>query len=87
MIKTEFATKIAEKTGLTKAKASEVTEAMLSTILEALQKGEEVRFLGFGSFKVAVSASRKSRNPRTGAEIVLPERKRVKFKVSNNVKV
>lgn len=87
MIKAEFAAKIAEKTELSKAKALEVTEAMLTTILDSLRAGEEVRFLGFGTFSVAKIAARKSRNPRTGESIDLPERKRVKFKVSKKVEI
>lgn len=61
MIKTEFAAKIAEKTGLSKAKGLEATEAMLEVIADALKGGDDVRFLGFGTFSVAKVAARKSR--------------------------
>lgn len=87
MIKSEFATKVAEKTELTKAKGAEVVEAMLSTMIEALKAGEEVNFLGFGKFEVQTVKARQSRNPRTGEKIMVPEHKRVRFKVSKKLEV
>ncbi|MCY3017519.1 MAG: HU family DNA-binding protein [Planctomycetota bacterium] len=34
----------------------------------------------FGVFEVCARKARKARNPRTGAEVMVPERRRVKFK-------
>lgn len=87
MIKAEFAKKIAEKTGLTNAKAAEVTDAMLGVIVDALKAGDDVNFLGFGKFEVATVKARQSRNPRTGEKLTVPEHKKVRFKVSKKLAV
>lgn len=87
MIKAEFATKLAEKTGITKAKAAEATDAMLAIIVDALKAGDDVNFLGFGKFEVATVKARQSRNPRTGEKLMVPEHKKVRFKVSKKLEV
>lgn len=87
MIKSEFAEKVAEKVEMSKAQAAVVTDAVLDTIVEALKVGEEIRFLGFGTFKVDTIPARKARNPRTGETLNLPERKKVKFKAGKELKM
>lgn len=87
MIKSEFAEKVAEKVEMSKAQAAVVTDAVLETIVEALKAGEEIRFLGFGTFKVDTIPARKARNPRTGETLNLPERKKVKFKAGKELKM
>ncbi|HYX49524.1 MAG TPA: HU family DNA-binding protein, partial [Ktedonobacteraceae bacterium] len=52
----ELTKRIASQTGLTQKKAGEVLEATLDTIRESLNAGNEVRLVGFGSFKVRESA-------------------------------
>jgi len=79
MNKTEFVRAVAEKAGVTKKEAAKVVDAVLAVIEETLKKGEEIRFVGFGSFKVITRKERKGRNPQTGEEIVIPAAKVVKF--------
>lgn len=40
----------------------------------------------FGVFDVLITKARKARNPRTGAEAMAPERRRVSFKAGKHVK-
>ena len=54
-------------------------EATLTAIREALQNGDEVRLVGFGSFKVRQSAARKGVNPRNREIIEVPAKDRVRF--------
>jgi nucleoid DNA-binding protein len=75
----ELTKRIAKQAKLTQKQASEVLEATLDTIREALQSGNEVRLVGFGSFKVRQSAARKGVNPRDGREIQVPAKDRVRF--------
>jgi DNA-binding protein HU-beta len=56
-----------------------VLETTLDTIREALQHGNEVRLVGFGSFKVRTSAARKGVNPRDRQPIEVPAKERVRF--------
>src|SRR5712692_3393860 len=75
----EITRRVAATAGLTQKKAAEVLEATLDTIRESLQKGNEVRLVGFGSFKVRRSAARKGVNPRDRKPIQVPAKERVRF--------
>jgi nucleoid DNA-binding protein len=71
--------RIAESTHLTQKQASVALEAILTAIREALQNGQEVRLVGFGTFKVRTSAARKGINPRDRQPIEVPAKERVRF--------
>ncbi|MBA2394949.1 MAG: HU family DNA-binding protein [Ktedonobacteraceae bacterium] len=75
----ELSRRIAKQAKLSQKQASEVLEATLDVIREALQDGEEVRLVGFGSFKVRQSAARKGVNPRDRQPIEVPAKERVRF--------
>ena len=79
MNKAEFVKAVAEKAGIIKKDAAMVIDAVLEVIEETLKKGEEIKIVGFGTFKVVTRKERKGRNPRTGEEIVIPAAKVVKF--------
>jgi DNA-binding protein HU-beta len=53
----------------TKKDAQEAVDAVFSAITQALENGDSVTLIGFGTFKVAKRAARKGRNPKTGKEI------------------
>ena len=86
MGKTEFIKAVAEKADVTQVEAKKVIEAMLDTIAESLERGEEVQFVGFGSFKLAERAARTGRNPQTGENMEIPASKFVTFKSGNLLK-
>lgn len=75
----ELSKRIAKQAKLSQKQASEVLEATLDAIREALQDGDEVRLVGFGSFKVRQSAARKGVNPRDRQPIEVPAKERVRF--------
>jgi nucleoid DNA-binding protein len=75
----ELTRRIAAQTGLTQKKAGEVLEATLDTIRDSLKSDNEVRLVGFGSFKVRESAARKGVNPRDRKPIQVPAKNRVRF--------
>jgi nucleoid DNA-binding protein len=75
----ELTKSIATQTGLTQKKSAEVLEATLVTIRQSLSEGNEVRLVGFGSFKVRRSAARKGVNPRDRKPIEVPAKDRVRF--------
>ena len=80
MNKAELIDAIAKDAGLTKADAKRALESFVGTTTKALKKGDRVALVGFGSFSVSKRASRKGRNPQTGAEIKIAAKKVVKFK-------
>jgi DNA-binding protein HU-beta len=71
--------KIAEAAGMPKATASRAVEAVVQTIIDALQAGEEVRLTGLGIFGVATREARPGRNPQTGESINIPASKALRF--------
>ena len=75
MDKPQVVQKVAERTGLSRSQASKAVDAVLDTITESLSQGEQVRFIGFGSFQVRNRSSREGRNPRTGAKLQIPPQK------------
>ena len=63
----------------TKKDAKAAVDCVFSSITKALEKGESVSLVGFGTFKVAERKARKGRNPQTGEEIYIAASKVPKF--------
>ena len=80
MNKTELVKKIAEKAEISQAQAKSVLEATLESVKEALQAGDSVQLIGFGTFSVSERAARTGKNPRTGEKITIAAKKVAKFK-------
>lgn len=77
--RSELTKRIAQQADISQKQAQAALEATLKTIREALQRGNEVRLVGFGSFKVRQSAARKGVNPRDRKPIEVPAKERVRF--------
>jgi DNA-binding protein HU-beta len=86
MNKSELVSKVAESTGVSKVAAEKTLKSVLDVIANALANDESVTLIGFGSFSVATRAARIGRNPQTGKEIKIAEKKVVKFNVGKNLK-
>lgn len=80
MTKKEFIEKYAEKTGLGKKDATRHFETFLSTVEDSLTSGDNVQFIGWGTFETKTTKERMGRNPKTGEEILIPTKQVVKFK-------
>ena len=63
-----------------------VVDAFICTIKDTLKDGEEVKFIGFGSFLPKTKKAHKGVNPSTGETINIPASKTVSFKVSKKFK-
>ena len=71
--------------GFTKKRSVELIESLLEIIKSTLEKGEDVLISGFGKFCVKNKDKRGGRNPATGADLMLRERKVVTFKLRNKI--
>lgn len=80
MNKTELINAISEKSGLNKTQAKDALEATLCSIASALEKGDKISLIGFGTFSVAEKAARQGVNPATKQKIEIAAKKVVKFK-------
>ena len=85
MNKNQLADAIAQEAGLTKVAAKKGLDAFIKIANEALQSGDKVALMGFGTFSVAKRSSRTGRNPRTGQTIKIASRNIVKFKAGNEL--
>lgn len=86
MRKPELAAAVADQTGLTRDKASEVITAFTDQISAAAGRGEDITLIGFGTFNVRSREAREGRNPQTGASIRIPASKTVGFKAGKALK-
>ena len=86
MKKVELVEGIATKVGMTKAEAGRALDATFEVIAEALEKGDKVPLVGFGTFGTSKRGARTARNPRTGETIKIPARKAVTFKAGTALK-
>lgn len=85
MNKGELVNEVA-KTLNTKKEAQEAVDCVLSTITSALERGDTVSLIGFGTFKVAERKARQGRNPQTGQEIHIPASKVPRFTAGKALK-
>lgn len=86
MKKSDLASIVAEKAGLSKGDAATAVDAVFDSIINGLKQGEDVTIAGFGSFEVRERAARTGRNPRTGEEIQIAAAKNPAFKAGKALK-
>ena len=70
MNKAELIAAVAEKTEFTKKDAEAAVNAFVSSVEEALKKGDKVQLIGFGTFEVRKRKARQGRNPRKTGEVI-----------------
>lgn len=80
MTKKDIVMKVSNETNLTQIDVKKIVQRTLDVILESLERGETVELRNFGVFKVKTRRGRIGRNPRTGEEVNVPEKKVVVFK-------
>jgi integration host factor subunit alpha len=69
-----------------KTKSTQVVESLIEIIKKTLENGEDVLISGFGKFCVKGKRERKGRNPQTGNDLMLGERRVVTFKCSGRLR-
>jgi integration host factor subunit alpha len=85
LTKSDIVAKVHEL-GFTKKKSVEVIESLLEIIKKTLENGDDVLVSGFGKFCVKDKKQRRGRNPATGSDLILRERKVVTFKCSGKLR-
>ncbi len=80
MNKTQLVERMADAAGISKAAAERALTGFTDAVTDALQQGDKVILIGFGTFSVTERKARQGRNPQTGEPIEIPAKKIVKFK-------
>jgi len=86
MNKAELVEAISTAADLPKVTAARVLDAFTASVTTALQQGNEVSLVGFGTFTVRERAAREGRNPQTGAAIQIAAAKLPGFKPGKGLK-
>ena len=86
MNKAELITSMAEKSQLTKKDAESALKAFIDSVQEALENGDKVQLIGFGTFETRERAARDGRNPRTKETINIPASTVPVFKAGKDFK-
>ncbi len=86
MNKTEFVDAFAEKISCTKVDAGKIVNAFFDLISETLKSGQDIRVVGFGTFKVVDVKEKNITNPQNGKKMTVPASKRVRFSVGKALK-
>lgn len=86
MTKRELVMRVANELGITQSDVAKVIETTFQTIAKGLAKGERWELRDFGVFEVKTRASRIGRNPRTGDQVPVPERRVVAFRPGKRMK-
>ena len=86
MNKSELIDAIAAQADISKAAAGRALDGALEAVKGALQKGELVTLVGFGTFYVGKRAARNGRNPRTGKTVKIAAASLPKFRAGKSLK-
>ncbi len=86
MTRDDLIGKVAEQAGMTKKQAGIALNSFLDGITEALQAGEKLSFIGFGTFSVSERKARTGINPKTRETIQIPASKVPVFKAGSKLK-
>ncbi|MBI2370364.1 MAG: integration host factor subunit beta [Deltaproteobacteria bacterium] len=87
MTKSQLMERICERfPSLSKKDARVIINAIFDTMVEALRAGDRIELRGFGSFRTKARGGRQGRNPRTGAEVMIPGKRVPAFKVGKELR-
>ncbi|MBO4672351.1 MAG: integration host factor subunit alpha [Alphaproteobacteria bacterium] len=78
----DLANTLRDRFGLTATDAYKMIDIIFGEIGEALANGEDVKFSGFGTFKILTKSARIGRNPKTGVPAVISARRVASFRPS-----
>lgn len=87
MSKQDLIAIIADAAGITKRAAASALDALTSTVMKELKRGNTVTITGFGTFRVSKRQARTGVNPRNpGQKISIPAMKVPSFKAGKTLK-
>ena len=72
--------------GLSLSESSDLVDAVIEEICEALAAGQQVKLSSFGTFSLRRKKQRIGRNPKTGVEVPITPRTVLTFNASNILK-
>lgn len=86
MNKSELIEALAQELDMSTRQSSSILNTLLETMMEAMERGEDIEIRGFGSFIVKEYKSYVGRNPKSGQQIAVKPKKLPFFKVGKELK-
>ncbi|HEX4849016.1 MAG TPA: integration host factor subunit alpha [Novosphingobium sp.] len=86
LTRADLAEALNRKLGLSRSESLAMVESILDLMSGALDKGENVKISGFGTFLLRDKAQRIGRNPKTGVEVPITPRRVLTFRASQMLK-
>lgn len=86
MTRNDIAASLCRRHALSKSTALSVVDDVLNTLTDSFVSGENSNLRGFGTFEVKVTAEKKARNINTGATVIVPAGRTVKFRPCKELK-
>lgn len=78
----DLAESVYREIGLSRSESSALVESVIEHVAVALEKGQQVKLAGFGTFSLRDKKERIGRNPKTGEEVPITSRRVLVFKPS-----
>ena len=85
MNRSELVLRFAQRRGISKAAAQRFINAIFDEMIQTLDAGEHVEFRGFGTLHCRTYESYVGRNPKTGENVEIQPRRRIRYKMSENI--
>lgn len=82
----ELIDQVATKIHFVKSDVRLVVTHFVEAAVEALLKGDEVCLTGIGKIRPSVKKGRKGRNPKTGEDLIIPDKTVLKLSVAKALK-
>lgn len=86
MTKSQLASRVAEKAGITKKSANEILDDLADVAYRETKRNGQFTVPGLGKLVLQNRKARMGRNPATGETIRIPAKKVVKFRVAKAAK-
>jgi integration host factor subunit alpha len=86
LTKHDIVQQLQDRIGFQKNQSIDITETLLEIIKLSLESGDDLLISGFGKFCVCEKKARRGRNPATGQDLLLPDRRVVTFKCSGKLR-
>ena len=86
LTRAEIAERLIIKVGLPKATAQEFVDKFFEEIARKLERGEMVKLTGFGNFELKLKSARPGKNPKTGQEVTISERRVTTFRAGQKLR-
>ncbi len=72
--------------GLSRTECYKLVDSILELMSAEIERGEDVKISGFGTFHVRSKSARVGRNPKTGVEVSITPRRVLTFKPSQKLR-